>query len=509
MIYAGTNGFVDDYPVAVLGRYEQELLSFMKARKADVLDRAQARTASSRATSRSSCATRSPSSRSSSRSKRRRRKRHAEPQGNPQAHRERQEHAQDHACDEARRGGEAAPRAGRDHRGAPVRAGDRRRSSSELSGVAGKDAHPLFEERELKRAAIVVITSDRGLAGAFNTNVIKAVERYAANELSGATEVSLAHHRQEGEPALLAPQRARSRASTRAPTGANALTVARETANRVDRRLHRRQGRPRLPRLQRVQERGQPASCASSQILPVVPEPTTRREGAATRRSPTTSTSRRRKRCSTRLVPLYVQIQIYRAALESIAAFFGAQMTAMENATKNAGEMIAAHASVQPRSSGGDHQGAARDHRRRRGSQGVTTPWLPTDYSPNSMGRVVQVIGPVVDVAFDSAELPEINTALLLTNPAIDERAGQPDRRGRSAPRRAHGPLRRDGHDRRPRPRPAGEEHQRADLDAGRPRGPRPHPERRRRARRRGRPGQREDKRRRSTARRRSSPTRP
>jgi F-type H+-transporting ATPase subunit beta len=38
------------------------------------------------------------------------------------------------------------------------------------------------------------------------------------------------------------------------------------------------------------------------------------------------------------------------------------------------------------------------------------------------MGRVVQVIGPVVDVAFDSAELPEINTALLLTNPSIDKR---------------------------------------------------------------------------------------
>ncbi len=45
-----------------------------------------------------------------------------------------------------------------------------------------------------------------------------------------------------------------------------------------------------------------------------------------------------------------------------------------------------------------------------------------TDYSPNSMGRVVQVIGPVVDVAFDSAELPEINTALLLSNPSIDSR---------------------------------------------------------------------------------------
>jgi F-type H+-transporting ATPase subunit beta len=45
-----------------------------------------------------------------------------------------------------------------------------------------------------------------------------------------------------------------------------------------------------------------------------------------------------------------------------------------------------------------------------------------SDFSPNSMGRVVQVIGPVVDVAFDSAELPEINTALLVSNKAIDDR---------------------------------------------------------------------------------------
>jgi F-type H+-transporting ATPase subunit beta len=39
-------------------------------------------------------------------------------------------------------------------------------------------------------------------------------------------------------------------------------------------------------------------------------------------------------------------------------------------------------------------------------------------------GRVVQVIGPVVDVAFEGSDLPEINTALRITNPAIDDRAG-------------------------------------------------------------------------------------
>src|SRR6478609_2447157 len=42
--------------------------------------------------------------------------------------------------------------------------------------------------------------------------------------------------------------------------------------------------------------------------------------------------------------------------------------------------------------------------------------------STQTKGHVVQVIGPVVDVAFDSAELPEINTALKLSNKSIDTR---------------------------------------------------------------------------------------
>src|SRR4029077_2648033 len=40
------------------------------------------------------------------------------------------------------------------------------------------------------------------------------------------------------------------------------------------------------------------------------------------------------------LLPLYVQNHLYKAALESIASEFGARMSAMDNATRNAGEMI-------------------------------------------------------------------------------------------------------------------------------------------------------------------------
>src|SRR5690606_33957018 len=68
--------------------------------------------------------------------------------------------------------------------------------------------------------------------GAFNTNVIKAVERYAANELSGASEVSL---RIIGKKANqhFARRNANIASFEPAPTSANALQVARDTANRV------------------------------------------------------------------------------------------------------------------------------------------------------------------------------------------------------------------------------------------------------------------------------------
>jgi F-type H+-transporting ATPase subunit alpha len=38
VLYAGTNGFVDDYPVEALGKYEREMMAFMKSRKKDILD---------------------------------------------------------------------------------------------------------------------------------------------------------------------------------------------------------------------------------------------------------------------------------------------------------------------------------------------------------------------------------------------------------------------------------------------------------------------------------------
>jgi len=203
---------------------------------------------------------------------------------------------------------------------------------SELSAVAGQDAHELFHERKLERAGMIVITSDRGLAGAFNSSVIKAVERYAHNELSAASEVQL---RIIGKKANqhFARRNARIASFDPAPqTSPVALQVARDTANRViDDFLTKKVDRVFLA-YNEFKNAGSNV-VRVHQILPVVPEKVTG-EAIDYVYEPG------KEELLSRLVPLYVEIQIYRAALESIAAFFGAQMMAMESATKNAGEMI-------------------------------------------------------------------------------------------------------------------------------------------------------------------------
>src|SRR5689334_9691963 len=221
---------------------------------------------------------------------------------------------------------------------------------SELSAVAGADSHILFEERPLAKAAIVVVTSDRGQAGAFNANVVKAVERYAANELSGATEVSLRIIGRKGNQ-YFARRRATVTSYDAAPTGANALAQAREIANRVIDDFTS----GKVDRVFVVYNEFKSAMSQTTrvrQLLPVVAEAPDKGTALTTAGKPAGAPppgetpsdflyEPGKQELLQRLVPLYVQIQLYRAALESIAAFFAAQMTAMENATKNAGEMVA------------------------------------------------------------------------------------------------------------------------------------------------------------------------
>jgi F-type H+-transporting ATPase subunit gamma len=211
---------------------------------------------------------------------------------------------------------------------------------SELASVAGAEAHPLFENRPAKTAAVVVFTSDRGLAGAFNTNVIKRTEALVRGELADYQEVTL---RLVGKKANQYFSRRNFKIASYdgAPIGNTALGVAGDTAQRiVDDFLT-----GKVDRVFVVYNEFKSAITQTTmvkQVLPVVPE--TVPGAAASKSAAPTSVDNiyepSKEALLSKLVPQYVQIGLYRSALESIAGEFGARMSAMESATKNAGEMI-------------------------------------------------------------------------------------------------------------------------------------------------------------------------
>jgi F-type H+-transporting ATPase subunit gamma len=189
---------------------------------------------------------------------------------------------------------------------------------------------------------VVLFTSDRGLAGAFNANVIKRAEALIRGELADYQEV---HLRIIGRKAnQYFSRRAYKIASfDGAPTGLTALTVAGETATRVvDDFLS-----GKVDRVLVIYNEFKSAITHTTmvkQVLPVVPEVVPQASGAGKAAAATSTVDNTyepsKEVLLDRLVPLYVQIGLYRAALESIAGEFGARMSAMESATKNAGEMI-------------------------------------------------------------------------------------------------------------------------------------------------------------------------
>ena len=62
---------------------------------------------------------------------------------------------------------------------------------SKLASVGGDDAHPLMEQREVKRVVVVVCASDRGLCGAFNANLIHEAVRVIRAHRQAGREVEV------------------------------------------------------------------------------------------------------------------------------------------------------------------------------------------------------------------------------------------------------------------------------------------------------------------------------
>ena len=172
----------------------------------------------------------------------------------------------------------------------------------EVALRAGADAHPLLDRRTPERLTMVPLTSDRGLAGGFNANVFRAVQRFIDEQQRAtppAREIALEIVGKKGRDYF------RRRKMTighelPGPTAETAVQIAREMAHIVTHSFHERAHRRRLPRLQRVQVGGAAAGGRRAAAADHAARACASRPRPAPRARSTSSTSRRSSACWTR-----------------------------------------------------------------------------------------------------------------------------------------------------------------------------------------------------------------
>jgi len=206
---------------------------------------------------------------------------------------------------------------------------------AELAERAGRDAHPLLAERPGRRAQVVVMTSDRGLAGSFNAQVLRRSELLFGEELGDWDEVGVRVVGRKGNEYF---KRRDQNIASYVPSGQQGgpLVISREIANFVVTDFLEE----KVDRVYLIFSEFKSAMTQKplvTQLLPIKPRPLAEGEG---QRAGDFIYEPSKEELLEHLVPLYIQNGLYRAALESIASELGARMSAMDSATRNAGDMI-------------------------------------------------------------------------------------------------------------------------------------------------------------------------
>lgn len=200
------------------------------------------------------------------------------------------------------------------------------------------EGHALFSDRGSEKASIVMLTSDRGLAGAFNSSIIRKVESFVDEELAEYKDVSLRIVGRKGND-YFKRRNANINSLDPAPTSATALDLSHSMSNLViDDFLQERVERVFLVYNEFKSAISQ--GVVIKQILPIEPVDLSDTSADDSDDGADILYEPGKEELLNHLAPLYVQIGLYTAALESIASEFGARMTAMDNATRNAGDMI-------------------------------------------------------------------------------------------------------------------------------------------------------------------------
>jgi F-type H+-transporting ATPase subunit gamma len=186
---------------------------------------------------------------------------------------------------------------------------------------------------------IIVATSDRGLAGAFNTNIVRAARKKADDLVSQGKTVFFYIVGRKGRPVLqrFYPKGIIAQFDTseiKNPSYADAQAIAKDIIDRyvtdgID-VVHLAYATFRSTLVQEP---------TVDQIIPVAPA-TTEEKGTGPASLAAVEYEPDEEDILNDLIPRNVAVQIYRAMLENHAGFYGSQMTAMDNATRNAGDMI-------------------------------------------------------------------------------------------------------------------------------------------------------------------------
>jgi F-type H+-transporting ATPase subunit gamma len=200
----------------------------------------------------------------------------------------------------------------------------------------------LLQRREVSRVALIVLTGDRGLAGPFNGQVLRRAFEFERSERADGHEVVWTVIGRKGASTLRFRRyevTAQWAGFVDKPTYADAQAVAHKLAEMYS--------AAEVDRVVLVYNRFESALVQRVTATDLLPIPENVLEGGESELTPREQALRgdfiyepEPEEILERLLPVYLETEIYRALLESATSFLAAQMTAMRNASKNAGELI-------------------------------------------------------------------------------------------------------------------------------------------------------------------------
>ena len=188
---------------------------------------------------------------------------------------------------------------------------------------------------------IVVVTSDRGLAGAFNSNIVRAARKKADALIKDGKTVHFYLVGRKGRPVLqrVFPKMIVGQydsSEMKNPGYENAQAIADEVIDRFE------SGRFDVAHLAYANFKSTLVQEPTvEQIIPVRPAGGSEEsEDKGASGNAMVEYEPDEEEILAALLPRNIAVQVYRALLENQAGFYGSQMTAMDNATRNAGDMI-------------------------------------------------------------------------------------------------------------------------------------------------------------------------